>query len=251
MSEIPATSAGSQDAQPPISELGGLLRRYEDFARQRSHQRLDEFERGFGHLKTGMISVLALRDEIEKAEAPRYNVLELLGMAHDEDRMHTPFLADLFNPHGRHGQGHLFLRELLVQCADKMGFPRPAREVDATEWFVETQRTTSYGNLDMVISCPELRYLLVIENKIYAGEQEGQIRRYYDWMETRGRFYGQRALIYLTPDGRKAETNDGRPYFRLSYRRDMAELLQRALLSICAPRAVEMLKQYLDVITRL
>ena len=204
MTETREASTGSRDAPSPISELEGLLRRYEDFARQRSHERLDEFERGFGCLKTGMVSVLALRDEIEKAEAPRYNVLELLGMAHDEDRMHTPFLADLFNPRGRHGQGHLFLRELLVQCADRTGFPRPAREIDSAEWFVDTQRTTSHGNVDMAISCPELKYLLVIENKIYAGEQEGQLRRYYDWMETRERFYGQRALIYLTPDGREA-----------------------------------------------
>lgn len=57
--------------------------------------------------------LLRRRLEEARATAPQYNVFRLLGLKRAEIGLHSPFLADLLNPHGTHGQGSLFLRHFL------------------------------------------------------------------------------------------------------------------------------------------
>ncbi|MCK4300828.1 MAG: PD-(D/E)XK nuclease family protein, partial [Planctomycetes bacterium] len=73
----------------------------------------------------------------------------------------------------------LFLKAFLDMCAKKKGFPLPVGDIEGAAWFVDQQRTTAFGVLDIVIASPSMRYLLAIENKVYAGEGVDQISRYH------------------------------------------------------------------------
>jgi len=228
-----------------VSDFLGRFRRLEaTWADIRSAQ----FRTGFSRVAAAMQAMQTMRVELERKTAPRHNVFRVLGVHLDEDRTHTPVIADLLSPAGTHGQGHLFLREFLDQCRTKPGFPLPDGCIDSARWFVDTQRVTAFGTLDLVIACPARCYLIVIENKVYAGEQEDQVWRYSQWLDTQQRAYGTRALIYLTPDGRPSTTAKEREYFRLSYRGDLADALGRALLHIQADGVRATVSQYLTVI---
>ncbi|MBL7222796.1 MAG: PD-(D/E)XK nuclease family protein [Candidatus Brocadiae bacterium] len=99
--------------------------------------------------------------------------------------------------------------------------------------------------------CPRLRYLFVVENKVYAGEQKDQLSRYSLWLDAQQRFYDTRVLVFLTPGGREATSSGGCEYLRLSYRQDVVALLERARSQVQAPAARLTVAQYLDVIMNL
>lgn len=91
---------------------------------------------------------------------------------------------------------------------------------------------------------------MVIENKIGAPEQPEQLQRYYAWLQQQHE-YRNRALVYLTLDGRKSLTAGNNPYFCLSYGEDIAGWLQAALSGVKAIRVREVLGQYLEVVRTL
>jgi len=234
-----------------VNEVRSFFDRFEKLESTWTEFRIEQFKTGFSRVAAAMQALQGMRGAVERVTAPRHNVFRILGRECDEDRTHTPMLADLLDPSGSHGQGHLFLREFLAQCQREPEFPLPHGDVEAERWFVDTQRVTAFGNLDMVISCPGLRTVVVIENKVYAPEQEDQLLRYSDWLATRTQAYGVQALVYLTPNGHASKTAHGRPYFRLSYRDDIADMLTRARPHIQAESVRATVSQYLALIQSL
>ena len=113
------------------------------------------------------------------------------------------------------------------------------------------ERHTTYGNLDIVIASPTLGYLVVIENKVDAGEQYRQLARYAAWLDEQREDYPSQALIYLTPTGADARTSNDNQYFRLSYREDIASWLDSIAGEIVAPTVRETVRQYQKLVTRL
>lgn len=235
----------------PVPAISGLLTRYRAFSGQWASVRLAGFSAAFDNLRAGLAPMQAGRLDEDRAQSPRFNVFRDLHLEEDEDRVHTPFLANLLNPNGSHGQRHLFLRECLDQLRGQPGFLYPSKPIDQGEWFVETEKVIGSGMLDLVLSNPALRYILVIENKVRHHERPDQISDYYRWMSKQSRFYDQRVLIYLTPQGIEAKTARGCPYYRLSYRRDIAAALSRAVAKIESAAVRAVVEQYLAIILRL
>jgi hypothetical protein len=110
---------------------------------------------------------------------------------------------------------------------------------------------TPYGRLDIVIRSPDLNYLCVIENKVYAGEQSNQLWRYGEWLKTQEQDYPQRALIYLTLHGLASTTAQGVQHFCLSYKRDINWWLTKTIPNVQAPVVKTVVRQYLDLIGKL
>ena len=208
----------------------------------------DQFQRlcvGMGHLQEQAAAA-------ERSEAPRFNLFHLFAIASDEVRTHSAMLAELLNPSGRHGQGSLFLEGFVAACrARDADFPALPAAAGTCLWLVETEKWTPLGNLDIVVSCPILRYRFVIENKIYATEQLNQLQRYAEWLSWGGRYYDAQALIFLTPKGWPARSAATMPYFQLSYRDDIHAWLESTLPEVAAPRVSEVLLQYLEVVHHL
>ena len=59
-----------------------------------------------------------------------------------------------------------------------------------------------WGNIDLLISCEEPRFVLAIENKIDSGEHDRQLERYKGTVVKGREFSGVRSLlVFLTPKG--------------------------------------------------
>ncbi len=142
-----------------------------------------------------------------RAKGERFNVFSILGMESDEVKTHSALLADLLNPQGSHSQGTVFLRLFFAMLRENFPQQKFKWELsdDESNYFtvtVEASRS-GYGRIDILIESS--KKCMVIENKIYAGDQERQLGRYYDYAE--GKFNEEDiAVIYLTLDG--AEPND-------------------------------------------
>ena len=133
----------------------------------------------------------------------RFNIFDALGIARVEIR-HSNFLAWLLTPGESHGQGDLFLKAFLMDVlrkARQQGAEPPisAVELDGAELRgLEVRRELRY--IDLLISCEEPRFVIVIENKIDSGEHDDQLQRYKDTVASE--FPDTKSLfVFLTPEG--------------------------------------------------
>lgn len=146
-------------------------------------------------------------------EKPPYNLFSVLRSDSDEVRLHSRFLADILNPKGSHDLGNVFLTEFLQ-----------ARSVKITG---DITVDCEYKSIDILIRSQDTA--VIVENKIYAGDQDKQLQRYYKTMLDEG--YKNIYLFYLTLDGKNpsAESigNLNRRVETLSYRQDIREWVSR------------------------
>jgi hypothetical protein len=246
-------------ANATAQEINRLFKQYREFAYIQSDEFIDSFHSDFDRLKKGIGEITREFKDLERRTAPSFNVFKVLNLARHENRTHSAFLSTLLSPEGKHSQGFLFLKSFLSYCAKvHPDFPLPDIDHDSGEWEVRTElpiSSTGQGigdsRLDIVIRSEELSYLCVIENKVDAYEQPGQIKRYSDWMKLQDREFSTQALIYLTPMGIEAMTAIGCVYFRLSYREYIHSWLESILPSIEASRLKEVIQQYSDLVHNL
>ncbi|MDA8031236.1 MAG: PD-(D/E)XK nuclease family protein [Pirellulales bacterium] len=141
-------------------------------------------------------------DAVAAATGARFNIFSVLGREYDEVQTHSRFLAELLNPKGSHLRGTVFLR-LFFGMLRKKNFPQKLPEImDGELKFFDVSAeagTGDLGRIDILIENREK--CIVIENKIYAGDQERQLGRYYDY--AKGKFGNDEnfAVVYLTLDG--------------------------------------------------
>ena len=127
--------------------------------------------------------------ERAKANGENFNIFSILGRETDEVKTHSALLADLLNPTGSHGQGTVFLK-LFIEKLKRL----EAYE-DVKNFQVRAEASTSEGRIDILLEKDDA--CIVIENKIYAGDQEAQLQRYYQYARSKDRV----EIIYLTLHG--------------------------------------------------
>jgi len=202
----------------------------------------------FQHLKKDLPK---LQEQVRKQErllAPHYNIFQALQIDRRETVLHTPMLAHLLDPTASHGQEYLFLLEFLKVAHANRNVPVPLGAIELAEWTVRTDVYVGDGSIDLLIECPALKYMLVIENKVDALERHLQLWDYYQWMEKHRLTYFPRPLVFLTPTGRKPESHKNALCFVMSYRQDIREFLNRTLNRIKPPRVRELVRQYLAIL---
>ena len=132
-------------------------------------------------------------DELAAVTGEHFNVFSILGVEADEVRTHSAFLADLLNPQGSHRQGTAFLKLFLEKALEYSG-------PDEYENFQVTKEvSTEQGRIDILLEKNDA--CIVIENKIYAEDQDAQMERYYDYAMSKRLSEEQIKLVYLTLDG--------------------------------------------------
>ncbi|UCD37146.1 MAG: PD-(D/E)XK nuclease family protein [Fidelibacterota bacterium] len=235
-----------------LESVTRFIQRYKNLKDAQAWRHVENFKEAFNGLRPEMTGMLAEANEKVRLHAPNFNLFRLLHLEAREDELHTPLVAELLNPRGVHGQEFLFLRTFINAMQQSHSqFPSPGEDFEQHTWFVETQKYTGQGTLDIVVSCPALSYLVVFENEVYAGEQPDQLERYTAWMHDNSEYYPTQALIYLTPTGEPSETADRTTYYTASYRGQIAGMLRNALPGISAPHLREIILQYLDVIQKI
>lgn len=139
--------------------------------------------------------------ELDKTEAGHYNLFEIIKVNYREVELHTPMLSNLLNPKGSHAQGTFFLRrfiETVFDAEDKVRFATVGLDTVT----VQDEMPIRNGQIDIFVQCRSAnnRYLWIIENKIYAPDQNRQLTKYYEYaLSLSGYDQGNIRLLYLKP----------------------------------------------------
>lgn len=182
--------------------------------------------------------------EILNAYGGRFNIFEIVGVNHYET-IHSVVLAELLNPSGSHSLNDEFLRAFL----DIIGLKD---FINSEKAFVKTEvDANKNGRIDILIESE--RKAIIIENKIYAKDQDEQLKRYNDWANTR---YGKDRykILYLTLDGNGASIQSSGDilYQCISYQKDILKWLERCVgLAARYPTVRETINQYIILIKKL
>ena len=200
------------------------------------------------------------KEKFERGE--NYNIFNDLGFMSDEVHLHSMFLANLLNPKGSHGQRGKFLEAFLKML--QKSFPTISAdnlELDITnasvevEKYIGRQTDSEGGRIDIYLT--DGKHSIIIENKIYAGDQHHQMLRYWNYgMSQKGDDTEKSfVLIYLTLDGcspskeslgEDLKEND---IVCLSYKSDIRGWLDRCVeLASRTPLVRETINQYISTI---
>lgn len=152
-----------------------------------------------------------IRDEISKRSvrhqllAEHFNVFSALGLDRREN-YHSRFLAYLLNEHSDHAQGVFFLERFLhLLWAMNPNFPRSIIVHEGASRVQPEQYANHHGRIDLVIYLAN-HSVVAIENKIDHWEGEYQLPRYRNWLNSLRPGGRPKFLVFLTPDGREAES---------------------------------------------
>lgn len=200
------------------------------------------------------------KEKFERGES--FNIFNDLGFMSDEVHLHSMFLANLLNPKGSHGQRGKFLEAFLKMLqksfpaisADSLELDTAIASVEV-EKYIGRQTDSEGGRIDIYLT--DGKHSIIIENKIYAGDQHHQMLRYWNYgMSQKGNDTEKSfVLIYLTLDGcspskdslgEDLKEND---IVCLSYKSDIRGWLNRCVeLASRTPLVRETINQYISTI---
>ena len=125
-----------------------------------------------------------------------FNIFEMLGQS-SREMTHSAFIAGLLNPKGNHNVGPTFL-SLFLQKFNLTHFDPNSAEViiekDCGKEREDDKGNHLGGRIDIYLK-DNNGHVIVIENKIYASDQDYQLERYWNSTDRKA------TLIYLTLDG--------------------------------------------------
>jgi len=122
-----------------------------------------------------------------------YNILTTVLKEHDEVRLHSRMIASLLDPLGEHYQSTLFLDKFL----EVLNTPNFSINTNNCSVYRE------YKNIDIYITDGNKH--IIIENKVYAGDQKNQIERYIEIIEEENKKLeiNDILVVYLSLDRRE------------------------------------------------
>ena len=128
-------------------------------------------------------SYVLKRKEIEKVyenSGILYNIFDVLKLSSSEVRLHSSILASLLGA-SNHGAKSAFLKEFLriPVLAQNEWFVDLSKVIIEVEKYIGPKTETTGGRIDLFLT--DGKKSLIIENKIYAYDQENQILRYHNY----------------------------------------------------------------------
>jgi hypothetical protein len=147
-------------------------------------------------LLTSINKLISAQKKNSSASSERFNIFQVLNITTDEVRLHSKFLAELLDPNGTHDKGSVFLYRFL-EITGSTGLIDLDSVRVSVEYHIGNVTPTAGGRIDILIQ-DHLENALIIENKIYAGDQENQLLRYFNYAKSIERRGGTVKLIYLT-----------------------------------------------------
>lgn len=188
-------------------------------------------------------------EKINQQSGENFNIFKILQLEASEVRLHSTFLAELLNPKGSHGQKEVFLNLFVSSFGSKDKDFNPVgayTEVEKNIGRISDDKTKG-GRIDILITDVKGKHIL-IENKIYAADQEKQLMRYKNFSRLSD-------LFYLTLDGKPPNhiscgaLIEGKDYKCLSYKYDIAAWISLCIKEVAlTPIIRESLIQYQHLI---
>ena len=197
------------------------------------------------------------QQEERNRKGENYNLFSILSIERYELK-HSALIANLLDPEGSHGCGDAFLRAFFKIALKGTAYPfESSTPLDSrTEHYTGPISGDTGGRIDILVKSSH--YGLIIENKIYAGDQDKQLTRYDNYGKE---IFGADGylLVYLTLYGYDASKESTATksaeevgYLRLSYAEDILRWLEQcARLAYDKPLVRESLNQYIRTIKQL
>jgi len=215
-----------------LADVSRFLVEVHTVREQQAQREWEGINDAFRRIRRGWEGIRWRRIEKERKASPRHNLIRFLGLQDSEVKFYSPFLCDLLDPFGSHGQRTLFLRGFLFLVSDhvrrnNISWKYQWREEDGdpAEWSVLGERE----KIDISIRNRKQRILVYIENKIRAGFQDRQLCRYRERLERRKQDYDHRLLVLLTPRGHGPGPDDGKPDIHFTYEDDISRWITTLL----------------------
>lgn len=197
-------------------------------------------------------------EELDK-DGSRFNIFDILGLTSSEERLHSNIIAELLKNDGTHAYKSKFFLLFLETLKE---FSIPVDDTfDKESYNVEVEKTTGVvtsdyengGRIDLIITDRNGKSI-IIENKIYAGDQQKQLLRYH-------KFAPNALLLYLTLDGKEPSdwsTNGidkklekDKDYHCISYKTFIKEWLTKCEITAQKPKVKETISQYKQTVDNL
>ena len=197
------------------------------------------------------------QQEERNRKGENFNLFSILSIERYELK-HSALIANLLDPEGSHGCGDAFLRAFFEIALKGTAYPfESSTPLDSrTEHYTGPIAGDTGGRIDILVKSSH--YGLIIENKIYAGDQDKQLIRYDNYGKE---IFGADGylLVYLTLYGYDASKESTATksaeevgYLRLSYAEDILRWLEQcARLAYDKPLVRESLNQYIRTIKQL
>lgn len=173
-----------------------------------------------------------------------FNIFKVIRKGHEEVSLHSKFLFELLSPEGSHHKKDLFLKLFINQ----LGFNFNLKNVTVG---LEVE------NIDLLIK--NKSQAIIIENKIYAGDQPEQLSRYYEIIKDKR--INDIYIVYLSLNGKPPSTQsiEGIPkdfikdrLFNKSYNQFINTWLSKCVKeSATAPALRETIIQYQHLLKQL
>lgn len=148
--------------------------------------------------------------EVKRKRGEYFNVFRVLGFSTSEVRLHSAFISELLKPYGDHGLEESFLNcfiNLVIKRIDDLkDFEFDAISAKVTPEFdigPISKDGTKGGRIDILLE-DENGQLIIIENKIDAGDQPMQLLRYYNFAIDKKGLGSENikfCILYLTKEG--------------------------------------------------
>jgi len=262
-----------------IEEHKRFFKRFQEKYKSVEKFKIINDKQRFSHLLSGTKTIKSIYDNISKHFAYGFNIFKILrNIKTKEEITHTPLLNNLLNINGSHKQKKLFYDNLLKRLFDCDKNIAYFSDIQKDFFNISAEKSTFYGRLDILIEhySKTNPFVICIENKIYANDQPLQLERYYNFLKTKS---GQKILIYLTINGKKPTTapEKSQDYINakkgignvsisdelyndlidrkiiklLSYKNDIAKILELSRKDIKSENVKEIVNQYNNLIKTL
>jgi hypothetical protein len=190
---------------------------------------LSAFERQFDHLR--------------QSRPQNFNLFSLLKMETDEVK-HTQFLAWLLDSKATHDHGNLFLQEFCSCCQLNL------LPTDLHQYQVYSEYVGKESTVDILIY-RQARFIIYLENKVYAPEGVNQVdREYRDMCRLADILHipeMHRFMIFLTSTGYSPISGNAILWKTLSYG-DLAAVFRASLPKITSEKMKWVLTDWLDTV---
>ena len=217
------------------------------------------------------VNQLVQEEKILKREKERrgenYNIFEVMHAQGDEVYTHSAIIASLLNPMWNHGCKSTFLKIFVDHLKESLPNVDFSFDTDLEKCLVDVEyyignvssKKESGGRIDIIIQSEKRDKAIIIENKIYADDQEKQLYRYKNYAQTHYKSY---ILLYLTLDGHVPSNDstsgdmfsmkEGKDFFCIDYKSFIRDwLISCKEKAASSPVVRETITQYYNLILKL
>lgn len=200
------------------------------------------------------VSIISKKyDDIAKITGENFNVFSVMSMESDERFTHSAIIGELLNPKGSHSQGSVFLKLFVEEISslkeiENFDFENAKVIIEEHIGLID-EKYSKGGFIDIVLK--DNNNVIVIENKIYAGDQKNQLVRYKN-------HYPNGKMLYLNLFGDEPSKDSSgnliidTDFHIISYKTEITNWIEKCHKeSVEQPIIRETIKQYLYLIKKL